>query len=1230
MFERLLLTRIAPFCVLFLAVAGVGKATTITTTRAEVGQMAALWETDTISISALADSQYPAYTSNWQYIFPHSSISADGDIHIDMGVDSSGSGSSGNNIGESPIISEVINASSSQLSHLTSLSGHQAIFRGIFRFYTEHAGERHFELHPTTQLQTWNGSAFVLDADYHSTVTNVADGATHASSTYTNLLNGSETMMATIAANNVNVTFSYPSPSVNYIEYDGVVVSPLTSDAVSSYIVFRPNLVPNTTVRCRLIANTNAAAVAAGLGTGQPLTVNALTRTDMAAVADQISGLGPGDSTTFGRPVEFITLDLANLGAIAVTLAPSGITSTQATLNGSVDPNGVTTTAYFQYGTSTNYGNTTAFQSVGSSTDAVGLSNQLSGLAMNTTYHYRTVATNSRGTAYGEDRTFTTSQTPVPTITTQPASDVFQTTATLHGLVNPNGFTTTVQFQYGKTTNYGTTTPIQSIGNGNGDVAVSANLTGLQQSQVYHFRVVATNANGTRLGPDQTLNTPPRTPIVVTSAATDVAMDSATLNGVVNPGALSTTYHFEYGTGTTYGTSTPNQSAGSGSIDVAVSTNLVAVLQPNTTYHFRLVATNSKGTADGADQVFTTIPLPPAATTSAATAVSNATATLNGSVNPNGVAGTAQFEYGTTASYGNTTTAQSISASNNPTAVSQGIGGLTASTTYHFRVVATTTGGTTFGADQMFTTASSAPPTVSTSPASVYGPSTVTFNATVNANAAPTTFYFEYGTTTVYGLTTPAEQIGAPNAPMTFSAAVAGLAYDTVYHFRAVAVNSTGTTYGSDQMFRTHPNPFEQMTSYQFNDVGTSSGTSSAGDSTYFGVIFSNFTAVGVSANSNASGRFSFTNQPLGATNGSDVFTGGIDLGKYYEFTVTPFSGWTINLKTITFTLQRSGTGIRQYSVRSSVDNFATNLSASINPANADLMVVNTPHLNIFQVSDATTSAENGTTITLDSRFYAIPGPITFRLYGYNAEGSVGTFSVDNVAIIGSSEGARVPVVKPDVASSITATTAALHTVVNPSNDETTVYFVYGPTTDYESVTPSVFISGGTSDTAILQQITGLKSYTNYHYKVVSVNSIGVTTGPDQTFTTASGDRDGDGVPDDWEVLNGLNPDDPSDALLDADGDGFTNLQEYSAGTNPQDPASRFQIISVNMDADGYEIVFSSTPGKQYRVESADDLPSITWTAVADNIQATATTATVIDDSVVSVGRRFYRVVLIQ
>ncbi len=313
------------------------------------------------------------------------------------------------------------------------------------------------------------------DADYHANIRSVADGATHASSTYTNLLNGSITMTASVAADNINVNFTYPSPSVNYVEYAGVVVAPLATDAVSAYLLFRPNVVPNATVRCRLVANTTAAATAAELVAGQPVTLNSLTRTDMAVVADQIDGMGAGQTSTFPRPVELITLDLKNLGAAAVTQAPTNVISTEATLNGSVDPNGVATTAYFQYGTTTNYGSTTTSQNIGTGSTGVAVSQRLTGLLQNRTYHFRIVATNSRGTSYGADRTFTTSPQPVPTITTESATNIANTTATLHSLVNPNGFSTTTRFEFGPTTSYGTLTTTQNLGSGTSDIAVAAN-----------------------------------------------------------------------------------------------------------------------------------------------------------------------------------------------------------------------------------------------------------------------------------------------------------------------------------------------------------------------------------------------------------------------------------------------------------------------------------------------------------------------------------------------------------------------------------------------------------------------------------------------------------------------------------------------------------------------------------------------------------------------------------
>ncbi len=242
------------------------------------------------------------------------------------------------------------------------------------------------------------------------------------------------------------------------------------------------------------------------------------------------------------------------------------------------------------------------------------------------------------------------------------------------------------------------------------------------------------------------------------------------------------------------GTTTATQDAGSGTLDVAVSANLLAGLQPNVAYHFRLVATNSLGTVFTPDQVFTTVPAAPIATTLPANPIGFSTATLNGTVNPQGASASVHFEYGTTLGYGTSTLPQSIPSANNAVGVSQPISGLLANTIYHFRIVATTAGGTSYGGDQMFTTAASAPPSAASAAATAVGLTSAVLNATINPNAASTREYFEFGTTTAYGLTTPLERIPSVAGAVPISWAIDGLSPNTTYHFRVVATNSNGTT----------------------------------------------------------------------------------------------------------------------------------------------------------------------------------------------------------------------------------------------------------------------------------------------------------------------------------------------------------------------------------------------------------------------------------------------------
>lgn len=108
---------------------------------------------------------------------------------------------------------------------------------------------------------------------------------------------------------------------------------------------------------------------------------------------------------------------------------------------------------------------------------------------------------------------------------------------------------------------------------------------------------------------------PPLPPEASTGAPSGIGQSSVTLNGRVNPKGRHTHYQFEFGTSTAYGSSTPTSDAGSGFGEVAVTAALSG-LTPNTTYHYRLVATNAKGTTKTTDSVFTTAAAPPGASPS--------------------------------------------------------------------------------------------------------------------------------------------------------------------------------------------------------------------------------------------------------------------------------------------------------------------------------------------------------------------------------------------------------------------------------------------------------------------------------------------------------------------------------------------------------------------------------------------------------------------------------------
>lgn len=291
----------------------------------------------------------------------------------------------------------------------------------------------------------------------------------------------------------------------------------------------------------------------------------------------------------------------------------TSITANHATLNAVVNPEAYESQYYFELGTSTSYGTRTT-EASSSSAANVSAAQTVCSLTPNTTYDYRIAASNSTGTTYGQNESFKTAESgssSCPTATTEGVTNLSTTEATLNGTVNPSGLETKYYFEYGTQATYGHKTTEVGAGSGTTNVKVDQVITSLTRSTLLHYRLVAANSAGTSYGADKTFTTP-KCPTATTESATGITTSEAIIRGNVNPNGCATTDQFEYGTTTSYGTTVPVTAESAGSGNSAVEKGYILTgLSPNTTYHYRLVATSSQSTSYGSDSSFTTSSLTP-------------------------------------------------------------------------------------------------------------------------------------------------------------------------------------------------------------------------------------------------------------------------------------------------------------------------------------------------------------------------------------------------------------------------------------------------------------------------------------------------------------------------------------------------------------------------------------------------------------------------------------------
>jgi hypothetical protein len=270
--------------------------------------------------------------------------------------------------------------------------------------------------------------------------------------------------------------------------------------------------------------------------------------------------------------------------------------------------------------------------------------------------------------------------------------------------------------------------------------------------------------------------------------------------------------------------------------------------------------------------------LAPAATTGPATNVGQTTATIAGSVNPQGLATLYHFEYGTSSGYGLTTDDHDAGAGANAVDVQADLIGLTSDTTYHYRVVATNAAGTTRGADRTLRTARApGPPGASTGSARDVTATGARLTGTVDPNGRATTYRFEYGTTTGYGKRTAEASAGSGQSGRAVSATIGGLQPNQRYHYRVVATNAAGVARGRDRTFTAQRNPQGITVSASPNPAPWSGSTTLSGRIGGQGVggatvalerqdfPFSGPYRLVATKRASSSGSFSFTVGPLWA-----------------------------------------------------------------------------------------------------------------------------------------------------------------------------------------------------------------------------------------------------------------------------------------------------------------------------------------------------------------------------
>lgn len=425
-----------------------------------------------------------------------------------------------------------------------------------------------------------------------------------------------------------------------------------------------------------------------------------------------------------------------------------------------------------------------------------------------------------------------------PVIDGETTSNIGNEGATLDAEVNPLRVDTTCTFQYVDDTDFqatgytsATSAPCSpaDLGDTFNAQSASANITGLTPNTLYHFRVVATNDDGTTTGTDTTFTT--LGPASIDSeSASNIGSTTAELDTAINPLGNDTTCQFQYVDDTDFSSTgftgtnvvtVPCAPAdlGAGNSDVSSLAD-ISGLTPNTTYDFRAVATNTLGTENGTDTQFTTLG-PSTIDSLSASNITADSAELDAQINPLGTDTTCVFKIvddtdfvnngGFSAPQTQTLTCNpaDLGAASTDVAASAQATGLAVGTTYDFEVIASNSLGDVSLSSSLQTLPAL---TIDAESATHVTNTGATLNAEINPSGVDTHAQFQYVTDSTFqssgftnATTVPVNPIDLGSGIVDVSASVdlTGLTPGTKYDYRVEGSNSVGSLHGTPKAFTT-------------------------------------------------------------------------------------------------------------------------------------------------------------------------------------------------------------------------------------------------------------------------------------------------------------------------------------------------------------------------------------------------------------------------------------------